>query len=376
MSHPVDLQEAQQKLQQVSFGTSREREFFKYLPPYHWQTGTLQHVNRHTQPSEFVARPSSDSVLTAFAQLGALRLDSKRALISLFGRHEQHILAEATRTLSLQDNTEHTTHDGMWIGSCTMSYDRGFCQVAMKTSSAKILVVPDLTQDEQFKDHQDVINYPHIRFLAYSPIISPKGIVIGAYMVLDDKPHGPLDTDLEKFLVDISNTVMDYLSATKSRNQQRRSERMITGLGSFLDGKGSLRNSWSNANEKVPAPGEEVVEGQINERQQEKQVEDSVSRAMTKAPPRHLPFRPSNYNTHQKSKPTTQKERQQLSAKAKISTKDFAKPKPHSTSTESDDENRNKQRSKEIYTTQVKETFSRAANIIRESIEVEAVVFF
>ncbi|CAI7646329.1 unnamed protein product [Penicillium bialowiezense] len=376
MSHPVDLKEAQQKLQQVSFGTSREREFFKYLPSYHWQTGTLQHVTRNTQPSEFIARPSPDSVLTAFAQLGALRLNSKRALISLFGRNEQHILTEATRTLSLQDNTEHTKHDGLWIGSCTMSYDRSFCRAAMESSSAKMFVVPDLTQDEQFKDHQDVINYPHIRFLAYSPIVSPKGIVIGAYLVLDDKPHGPMDTDLEKFLVDISNTVMDYLSATKSRNQQRRSERMITGLGSFLDGKGSLRNSWSNANEEVLSPGEDVTEGQINERQQEKQVEDSVSRAMTKGHPGALPFRPSNYNTHQKSTPTTRKERQQLSAKAKISTRDFAKPKPHPTSTEPDGEKRNKLRSKELYATQIKETFSRAANIIRESIEVEAAVFF
>lgn len=147
-----------------------------------------------------------------------------------------------------------------------MSYDRGFCQAAMKSSSAKMLVVPDLTQDEQFKDYQDVTNYPHIRFLAYSPIISPKGIVIGVYVVLDNKLYGPLDADLEKFLVDISNTVMDYLSAIKSRNQQRRSERMIIGLGSFLDRKGSLRNSWSNANEEVLTPGEEVAEGQINER--------------------------------------------------------------------------------------------------------------
>lgn len=351
--------------------------FYRYLPAYHLQTYTLQHVNRHTQSTEFVARSSPDPVLTAFAQLGTLRLDAKRSLISLFGRHDEHILAEATRTLSPRDTTDHKAHDEIWIGSCIMSYDRSFSKALLNSPNDQLLFVPDLTQDEEFRGHQDVTNHPHVRFLASSPIISPKGIVIGAYTILDDKPHGPLDVDVTKFLVDISNTVMDYLDATRSRRQHLRSERMIVGLGSFLEGKGSLRNSWINDNEDLHSPDEDNVEGHINERQQEKQISDDVAQAMTKnTPRRHLPFHTPNFNTHRDKKHTTQNAQQQLLARSTISTIDFPKPRQRPTTTAPDDEKTRKQLPKEIYTAQIKEAFSRAANIIRESIEVEAAVFF
>ncbi|KAJ5786896.1 uncharacterized protein N7503_012108 [Penicillium pulvis] len=385
MAHP----RSRARQQPGSYGTFREREFFRYIPPYHLQSHPLPHVDRDTQ-STVATRSSWDPALTSFAQLGTLRLNAKRTLISLFGRNEQVVLAEATQTLNIQDDGSHNARQGLWIGCCTMSYERSLCKFMLKHSQAienqpQLLVVPDMTQHEEFKDHLDVTNDPHIRFMACSPIISPKGIVIGAYTVLDDKPHDPLDANAMKFLVDIAHTVMDHLDATRSRHEHRRGERMIVGLGSFLEGKGSLRNSWINANESIltPSPGEDVdLEGHVNQEQQQKQISEYATPSTKYNDGEGFrEFRPQNFNTNQTGKPPAQTHEERTLASPDPGTRDYfhARPRNRRASHRTTAPNHRdslKKPPRDSYSSKVQETFSRAANIVRESIEVEAVVFF
>ena len=330
-----------------------------------------------------------DPVLTAFAQLGTLRLNAQRAFISLFGRNEQHILTEATRTLSLQDDADHNSRDELWLGSCTMSYERSLCKSVMSfmpnatAASDRVFVVPDLTLDDAFKDHRDVTEFPNLRFLASSPIISPKGIVIGAYTILDDKPHDPLDDGLLKFLADIPITVMDYLDANRSKTQHLRSERMIVGLGSFLEGKGSLRTSWlvdtNNSDNALTKTNH--TEGRVNVDQQQMQISQSLTDAMLQNPASgHLPFRPYKLHIPRSKTPQARSEKEDHSDSSNTSRRRTevqsrvarASPAPRTNG----DEQLREQSPKDGYTAKIQETFSRASNLIRESIEVEAVVFF
>jgi hypothetical protein len=46
-----------------------------------------------------------DRALTAFCQLGALRLQTRRCMMFFFDSQYAYVLAEATRTLSLQDDS-------------------------------------------------------------------------------------------------------------------------------------------------------------------------------------------------------------------------------------------------------------------------------
>ncbi|KAJ5519704.1 hypothetical protein N7463_000157 [Penicillium fimorum] len=338
---------------------------------------------------EYVARSTADPVLTAFAQLGTLRLNAQRSLISLFGRHEQHVLTEATRTLSLQNDGDHNPQDELWVGSCTMSYHRSLCKSVMNytpnTSNPRngVFVVPDLAKDNEFKNHLDMTTFPNIRFLASSPIISPKGVVIGAYTILDDQLHEPLDTVSVQFLVDIAATVMDYLGTSHSKIQHFRGERMIVGLGSFLEGKGSLRNSWVLDTDLPQNKFDEVdhTEGHVNREQQEKQISHNVTRSTDQNGARsHLPCRP--YNLHIPRKTTLQGNREQYQSPSNSTTsqrdaKASSKLKEVSQVAISIGKDQSIQQTpKDDYTAKVNETFGRAANLIRESIEVEAVVFF
>ncbi|KAJ5776436.1 uncharacterized protein N7511_001447 [Penicillium nucicola] len=373
MTRPVPLIKAQNGL--VSFSSTREREFYKYLP---LSRHTVPHVNLDTCVGDLTPRTSPDSSLSAFAQLGALRLDAQRATISLFGRHEQHILTEATQSLSLRDDNDHKTLDGLWVGACTMSYDRGFCAaIASSTSSSTqsptnaVFIVPDLTQNETYQDHPDVTGDPKIRFLAHALIVSPKGIVIGVYTILDDKPRSSLNSEEMKFLKDMAATCMDYLVTNRAKSQHIRSERMIVGLGSFLEGKGSLRSSWVDKTDGGATAGQDnKTEGSVSTQQQDKQHLGGVGLAQPRKDSQSLPFRSDQSDTPLNTKPNTLRGR--------------ASPMPRSKSnTSRDGRNRAKaypetkhKSKKEVSVSQIEDTFGRAANIVRESLEVEGVVFF
>ncbi|RDW78986.1 hybrid sensor histidine kinase/response regulator [Aspergillus mulundensis] len=381
MSRPGPPPDAQHSM--PSFGTTREREFFKYLPPSHRD---LPHVGRDTLSSDIKATSSSDLPLTAFAQLGALRLNAQRAMISLFGRHEQFILSEATRTLSLQDDDNFINQDELWLGACTMAYSRSFCMTvadapaSVKPPADRVRVVADLTQDEAYRNHPDVTGYPNIRFLACASIISPKGIVIGAYSIFDDKPRGPLSPDQTKFLADMAVTVMDYLCANRSRNQHLRGERMIVGLGSFLEGKGSLRTSWMDQTEEPTTPDQnDDVEGRVNVQQQEKQRSDDTAAAL-KNGRSQLPLRLKRPPTLNGQKSFASRDQLRLSSSRSSLRRDASdQPKINRGNGATDAFEKDNGRpisKKEIYSKQINETLSRAANLARESLEVEGVVFF
>ncbi|CAG8395772.1 unnamed protein product [Penicillium salamii] len=344
----------------------------RYLPLSHAGDNPVQHVDINTKSTDFTARSSSDPVLTAFAQLGALRLNAQRVLISLFGRHQQYILTESTRTLSLQDDKDHSSPDELWVGECTMSYDRSFCHPFLrspkKTSSPtdRVLIVPDLTKDEEYQNHPDVTSYPNARSMAYSPIISPKGAVIGVYAVLDDKPRESLDPTLVKFLTDMATTVMNYLDATRSKVQHHRAERMVVGIGSFLEGKGSLRNSWLDATGHLDHLDvyNHDVEGNINEKQQEKQVSDTVNEAKnggrgSSTQNRSMPFRQKNSHKRE-SNATIGRPLRPLESLPETDISINTSPAPILLSKKE----------------QVGNAFSRGANLVRESMEVEAAIFF
>ncbi|KAH8424934.1 hybrid sensor histidine kinase/response regulator [Aspergillus melleus] len=369
---------------QVSFGTTREREFCKYLPPYHQSLPLSHHVSADS-PCPHATRPCPDTVLTAFAQLGALRLNAERVLISLFGKDNQHILAEASRTLSLQDDNEFEEDDELWMGCCTVAYERSFCKNVRELSSfprswdEKAFVVPDLQKDDRFSEAIDVKHFPHVRFLACAPIVSPKGLTIGAYTVLDTKPRAPLDKRTIKFLTDMSVTVMSHLQTNRSKTRYLRSERMMVGLGSFLEGKASMRSSWLESSDSSRF-GEltEPSEGHVNARQQAKQVIAKSERALRepgfsrRLPLRTRELRPSDDQAIRpcRKHPVDSITTATRAARSQSAPKSAAVKQLPEQSTPKDHPQH------DTYNTEVKHAFSRAANIVRESIAVEGAVFF
>ena len=62
-----------------------------------------------------------------------------------------------------------------------------FCSVTI--CGSELVLVPDLTADEHFRNFHFVANEPHFKFYCAMPLITPDGYAIGTICVMDFKPH-------------------------------------------------------------------------------------------------------------------------------------------------------------------------------------------
>ncbi|PSR77180.1 hypothetical protein BD289DRAFT_445760 [Coniella lustricola] len=307
--------------------TIRERETFRY-DDLAWTSAA------HNDPPALVPSsllvPSNDQSLTSYAQLGAYRLNAKRALISLFDRDRQHIVAEATRSSPLttgasprrgnlvrdddvDENDRHvapiarpTTRttdqedigDGLWLCGTAIPRSFGICEhvllsagnhpAARSSPTAEtgfpfvdpdelpISTIPDLRHDTRFADRPFVSGNPFNYFYAGIPIRTPgpHGMNIGVYCIFDTKPRPDgLTMDEIAFMRDMSYTVMDYLDCRMSSGRFRKSERMVRGMGNFVEGLDSLATAkkvGSTVPKRLPSKSGHRTKGGLGRNSQSK----------------------------------------------------------------------------------------------------------
>jgi len=107
------------------------------------------------------------------------------------------------------------------------------------------LIINDLTEDDEFKGRPFVTSRPSLRFYATMPISTKAGFNIGSLCVMDDKPRDGMSDVQIRFLGDMAITIMAYLEMGRVKGEEhRRSEKMVKGLGLFVEGGSTLREWW------------------------------------------------------------------------------------------------------------------------------------
>ncbi|KAJ5101210.1 hypothetical protein N7456_007262 [Penicillium angulare] len=332
----------------------------------------------------FTPQPSPDSALTSYAQLTANRIGTERAFISLFDPTYQYVLAEATPTLSLIGG--HVAKDGehLKLGCCVFPKEKSICHYVDSIPARgpydgeagaydSRLVVLDITKDHRFEASKLHPALSEMRFYMAVPLISPMGFKIGALSVMDTNARlsGPDQHSLQ-FMKDMAETVMDHLAMKETSVKSRRAERMIVGLGSFVEGRSTLRDSWPEAHAQhlESEASAETTEGQLNIEQQDLQ---ELTKGKNK---RSIPIRESSSKTRRSStashgsagsgqkvhngelethqKPGIQISQQNNSARAVFTGSGLKE---------------------DTLQSSIRNVFSRAANLLRESIGAEGVMF-
>ncbi|KAI2733386.1 hypothetical protein CBS147332_401 [Penicillium roqueforti] len=195
--------------------------------------------------------PSSpNTTLTSFAQLAALRLNAQRAFITVLNSDSQFILAEATRNTNLKSSRSSVGEgDRLFAGTSTLSDYWNICQETVaidsdnKDGSYSFLIVNDLQREERFRGLPFVTQEPHSRFYAGTPLTSDSGINLGCLFVLDSEPRQGL-SDIEKdTLGKVAELVMDYLLVSRQAAEGRRASRLSRGLHLFVDGNSSFASN-------------------------------------------------------------------------------------------------------------------------------------
>ncbi|KAJ6014408.1 hypothetical protein N7540_008999 [Penicillium herquei] len=225
---------------------AREREMHLYLP--YW--GFSQSEKFAQQSVGQRPNVSRDNVLTVFAQLASLRLNAKCALISLFDRTTQHVVAESTQHLGLRSAASGEASDSLWRGVQQLPRENiPMCNQAMNTFTSEgksEFMVPDLTKDPRFQSASCVAGAPFHRFYISVPIRSPENYIIGSVAVLDDEPREGLSKKDMQLLIELSTTVMEYLLSQRAMREENREEKMVRALGLFVRGKSDLSEGMDN----------------------------------------------------------------------------------------------------------------------------------
>ncbi|KAJ4031977.1 hypothetical protein NW756_012759 [Fusarium oxysporum] len=199
----------------------RERETFRYDPAL--IANSISNSPDNLIPS-YGLTTSPDATLTAFCQLAALRLNTSRALVSLFDRARQFVVAEATQHVRLLPNsTSQQTNGGLWLCGTNFPRSFGVCERVVISSTNSVLshpllpsqlpvtVINDLADDEILCHRPYCHAWPNNRFYAGIPLITPRGIVIGVLCVFDSQPRCGLDETSETLLRDLAQSVMTHL---------------------------------------------------------------------------------------------------------------------------------------------------------------------
>ncbi|KID86692.1 ATPase-like, ATP-binding domain protein [Metarhizium guizhouense ARSEF 977] len=245
---------------------ARERETFRY------DSSLINQL--FPNPDEAPIFPSQltpDPSLTAFAELGVHRLNACRAFVSLFDRQHQYIVAEATPTTPLSPGSsaaqQPSGRDGLeaqlllWGTSLPRSSsicDHVLTSLASGATHERIkcgqepfpelpvTVIGDLENHPFMEGVTALPCWPPYKFYAGVPLRTPKGIDIGVFSVLDMDGREGEDPNISPIMQDISRTIMGYLETRRFRDGQRRADRMVKGVGSFVQGK-STTSGWQVA---------------------------------------------------------------------------------------------------------------------------------
>ncbi|KAF2626240.1 hypothetical protein BU25DRAFT_449556 [Macroventuria anomochaeta] len=374
---------------------AKEREFYRYYPQ---RTTSNEGISRQPSPTpahdtppralpsgpglgiafESDPRPSQDKALTAFAQLGALRLKARRCLISFFDRRNCYILAEATRTLSLHTGQPEFSEDSLCWGNTILPREKSICYYTVNLStdrpavpfddfsSIPSLVVNDLATDHRFKFFPSVTGSPKTRFYAGVPIRSPSGHNIGTYCVLDDKPRDGLSIHQLDFLKDMAGTVMRHLEMTRATEDHRRGNIMVKSLGSFAEGKSGTEDWWQD-------PWDTPLSAGLSETPLQRQRPPARSNADQE------PFIIDRSNSAISSiKSSTNTDTSSVRPMSSVITLASElgpeSPRAPETATKTSSSSQNDQKSK--IAPEVQAAFSRASNMIVDAIEADGVAFF
>ena len=333
-----------------------------------------------------------DPVLTGLAQLGTLKLQCRRSLVSLMNRKNQFILAEATRTLSLRSGVPENEDDRIFMGPRRLEYTwpasyqsmKHFCSApdnriheerANLSANSDHYVLKNVGAEGAYKgsNYKNYVeHWPYINFYAGVPLRTKSGYVLGTYCIVDDAPReGGLSKQDLDCMEDIAASIMDHLEFVRTRHDFSKADYLVKGLGLFAEGRPSLRDWWmrnpDNANNSRALSIAERLKDLKNRADDEfgeATVPDPIPIVITTSSPATSPHGRTTFNATIPSAASVS-DPSVLSTGTEGVSKSPSDTPGSVTSDDVDDSNAGS----------LHAMFSRASNLIREAMQLEGVVF-
>lgn len=166
----------------------------------------------------------------------------------MIDRETQYFIAESTKTLDLADTSKSEKEgDILWLGCASVLAAGRLCE---KTVELPVLpngypafVVNDLSKDSRFNQLPFVAGPPFFKYYAGVPLTTNRGINIGSLFVVDDQVRPDLTQEQKVFMTVMSRNIMAHLELGREAEERRRGQNMSRGLARFVEGYPSLSDT-------------------------------------------------------------------------------------------------------------------------------------
>ncbi|OQD96016.1 hypothetical protein PENSOL_c017G11111 [Penicillium solitum] len=260
--------------QSVDDEQERIRDLSKYYCTFE-QVSTSSDHELHDVPQDIPSpRLSNDITLTALTQLGVYRFGCNRSFVSIIDGESQHVISEATASISLRNKDLHRPDDGIFLGVNTLDLEWGVCPHAIRlftgqdpsrmldteniTANQTRNIIRDFTKEDFYKDRPYVLDWPFFRFYAEVPLYSPSGFVLGSYCVVDDKPRTKFGDEDVAALQDIAHSISNHLENARIVQYHRRSDNLVKGLTNFVKSHSKFDPTSSSTQSQIEASAKKL----------------------------------------------------------------------------------------------------------------------
>lgn len=170
--------------------------------------------------------------LEALRSYGVLDTPAEQAFDDLV-RLAGQICDAPMAMISLVDESRQWFKARLGLNICETHRDAAFCSHAL-LKPGEVMVVPDATLDERFKDNPMVTGEPHIRSYAGAPLLAPGGEAIGVICIKDRVPRAITDTQAQA-LQTIARQIVDQLELRRSLAESRNTTARLRRLSDLME---------------------------------------------------------------------------------------------------------------------------------------------
>ena len=238
----------------------RAREFYHYFQPDNLVQPHLRRRASILNVSDSEV-PDLSKALSPIAQLSALRMRCRKAMINVMDRDIMYFLSEAMRIESnLSEETYDFVEDPILSACSSTPLKDRICELTIRleksaeTESIPMFVINDLTKS-QFASMGIIQGPPYYRFYAGVPITTKEGVNIGSLAVMDTQTREGVTPTEASFLAATAEQIMLFLQTNRQAIEGRQSRRMAEGLEAFIGGKKSIyddRTAYPHMLKKKP----------------------------------------------------------------------------------------------------------------------------
>lgn len=151
--------------------------------------------------------------LKALAETGILDTPEEEAF-DLLTRSAAALFDTPIALVSLVDEDRQWFKSHHGLEARETGRDLAFCAHAILDSDS-IMVVPDATDDDRFRDNDLVTGFPGIRFYAGAPILSKEGMPLGTFCVIDTRARAEFRPSDEQRLRDFASMASNEIIARR-----------------------------------------------------------------------------------------------------------------------------------------------------------------